>query len=273
MALAPTDFQFVKSLVWANAHNVLDPQRDYAVESRLQALADREGAKSISELVQRLRDKPSLYLIRQVVESLVNHETTFFRDLHPFEVLRTTVLPELMARRARERSLSILSAACSSGQEAYSIAMTLSEHFPQLMDWDVRILAMDYSQSVLERAAAARYTQIEVNRGLPAPYLVKYFERDKMHWQLKARIRQMVTFAELNLAETWPQMLPMDVVFLRNALIYFDVETKRACLAQVERCLQPRGFLFMGAAETTISLSDAFERRSEKVSCYQLKAR
>ena len=273
MALAPTDFQFVKALVWANAHNVLDAQRDYAVESRLQALAEREGLKSVPDLVQRLRDKPSLHLIRQVVESLVNHETTFFRDFYPFEVLRTIVLPEVLERRAKDRTLTILSAACSSGQEPYSIAMTLSEHFPQLIDWHVRILATDYSQTVLERAAAARYTQIEVNRGLPAPYLVKYFERNKMHWQLKARIREMVTFEELNLAESWPQLPPVDVVFLRNALIYFDVETKRVCLTQVERCLQPRGFLFMGAAETTISLSDAFERRSEKVSCYQLKAR
>jgi chemotaxis protein methyltransferase CheR len=208
-----------------------------------------------------------------VVEALVNHETTFFRDFHPFEVLRQTVLPELIERKARERTLTFLSAACSSGQEPYSLAITLAEHFPHLADWDVRILATDYSQAVLERAAAGRYSQIEVNRGLPAPYLVKYFERDKMHWQLKAKIRDMVTFSEMNLAETWPQLPSIDVLFLRNALIYFDVDTKRASLVQAERAMAPRGYLFMGAAETTISLSESFERRSEKVSCYQLKAR
>ena len=273
MTMALADFNYIKSLVQQSAGNVLDSARDYVVESRLQAVAERAGLPSVVSLVAQMRESSNESLRRQTVEALVNNETTFFRDHHPFEILRQNVLPEIIERQGRDRTLCIWSAACSSGQEPYSLAMLLLEHFPTLVDWQVRIIASDFSQPILSRAMQGKYSQIEVNRGLPARLLVKYFERVGTNWQIKNNIRQMVTFLEMNLAQPWGMLPRMDVIFLRNALIYFDIETKRGSLSQVEKVLKPGGYLFLGAAETTINLSSSFERRFDKASCYQLRAK
>jgi chemotaxis protein methyltransferase CheR len=224
-------------------------------------------------MVAQMRAQPGNGLHRRVVEAMTTNETSFFRDLHPFEALRQVVLPDVLKRRETERQIHIWCAACSSGQEPYTVAMTMLEHFPQLASWSVNILATDLSSDMVNRSRAGRYGQIEVNRGLPANLLVKYFEKKGMEWQVKPEPQRLCEFRELNLIEPWGSLPRMDVVFLRNVLIYFDLETKRTILDHVRRLLQPWGFLFLGGAETTINLGDVFERvQYDKAGCYRLKS-
>lgn len=272
MALSPTDFQYVSTLVRQKSAIVLEVEKSYLLEARLTPLARVEGFASLEAMIALMRAQPLNGLHRKVVEAMTTNETSFYRDLHPFEALKTVVIPEVMKRRASERRLNIWCAACSSGQEPYTVAMTLMEHFPQLASWTVKITATDLSGEMVAKSRAGKYGQIEVNRGLPAHLLVKYFEKKGMEWQVKPEVQRWCEFRELNLIEPWGGMPAMDVVFLRNVLIYFDVETKRAILGNVRKVLQPWGYLFLGGAETTINLGDVFERvQFDKAGCYRLK--
>jgi chemotaxis protein methyltransferase CheR len=273
MALSPMDFQFVSQLVRQRSAIVLEPEKSYLLEARLAPLARAEGYGSIDAMVTQMRTQSNNGLHRKVVEAMTTNETSFFRDLHPFDALRKVVMPEVMKQRQAERQLNIWCAACSSGQEPYTVAMTLLEHFPQLSGWSVKILATDISGEMVTRSRAGRYGQIEVNRGLPANLLVKYFEKKGMDWVVKPEAQRLCEFRELNLIESWGAMPMMDVVFLRNVLIYFDVETKRSILANVRRVIHRWGYLFLGGAETTINLGDVFERvQFDKAGCYRLKS-
>jgi chemotaxis protein methyltransferase CheR len=209
----------------------------------------------VAELVARLRSGART-LCDDVVEAITTNETSFFRDVHPFDALREAILPELTT--GTTRSLRIWSAAASTGQEPYSVAMLLREHFPNVPD--ASILATDLSRDVLAKAASGRFTQAEVNRGLPARLLVKHFDRDGLEWQVKERVRRMVEFRQLNLARPLPPLPTMDVVLLRNVLIYFDAATKASVLRQMARVLHPGGYLFLGSAETTYGLDAQWER-------------
>lgn len=272
MALSPTDFQYVSTLVRQKSAIVLEVEKSYLLEARLTPLARAEGFASLDAMIALMRAQPLNGLHRKVVEAMTTNETSFYRDLHPFEALKSVVIPEVMKRRATERRLNIWCAACSSGQEPYTVAMTLMEHFPQLASWTVKITATDLSGEMVAKSRAGKYGQIEVNRGLPAHLLVKYFEKKGMEWQVKPEVQRWCEFRELNLIESWGPLPAMDVVFLRNVLIYFDVETKRAILGNVRKVLQPWGYLFLGGAETTINLGDVFERvQFDKAGCYRLK--
>jgi chemotaxis protein methyltransferase CheR len=203
---------------------------------------------------------------------MTTNETTFFRDLRPFEILKTTVLPELMKKRAGDRVLNVWFAACSNGQEPYSFAMLLREHFPYILGWKVRLIASDISRDVLARAREGLYTQLEVNRGLPAQLLVKYFKKVDNGWQLNPEVRRMVEFQEINLAEAWPPLPRMDIVFMRNVLIYFGVDAKRTILARVRRILRQDCFLLLGGSETTVYLDEAFQPvPQERPALFQLR--
>jgi chemotaxis protein methyltransferase CheR len=181
-------------------------------------------------------------------------------------------LPDLVQRRSAERALAIWSAACSSGQELYSIAMLLRENFPALQSWKVNLLGTDLSGQMVDRAQAGVFTQAEVNRGLPAPSLIKYFQRQGMQWKLNDDLRGMANWRRMNLIDTWTNVPPMDVIFLRNVLIYFAPETKRKILAQVRKVLLRDGYLFLGGAETTTNLDDSFERLPcNGAVCYRLR--
>jgi chemotaxis protein methyltransferase CheR len=257
----PADgISFVCSLVRARSAIELEASKSYLIEARLAPLAKQHGFQSPTELIHGVRTAKHPDLERRVVEAMTTNETTFFRDLHPFEALRTAVLPNLATRNAPQRSLSIWSAACSTGQELYSIAMLLREHFPALLSWSLKLVGTDLSDEVVERARAARYSQIEVNRGLPANLLMKYFQRDGMHWKLAPDVAAAATFSKLNLIEAWPVLPAFDVVMLRNVLIYFSPETKKTILRKVRQVMAPHGVLFLGAAETTMGLDASFER-------------
>src|SRR5208337_1947658 len=209
--LSAAEFNYVRRLVLEQSAIVLEEDKGYLVESRLSPLARREGFASLNQLVQRLQAEPFHGLHRRAVEAMTTNETSFFRDFHPFEALRKFVLPDLIARRAAERELSIWCAASSSGQEPYSLAMLIRESVPQLVSWKVCILATDLSTDVLARAREGRYSQLEVNRGLPASLLVKYFQKRGRDWYLRDDIRQMVDYEIVNLAGSWPALPPMDI--------------------------------------------------------------
>jgi chemotaxis protein methyltransferase CheR len=273
MTLNLTEFNFIRRLVLEQSAIVLEADKGYLVESRLMPLARREGFPSLNHFVQKLQVEPLQALHRQAVEAMTTNETSFFRDFQPFEALKKVVLPDIITRRSAERELNIWSAASSSGQEPYSLAMLIRENFPKLASWKVRILATDLSTDILARASEGRYSQLEVNRGLPAPLLVKYFQKRGCDWYLRDDIRSMVDYKVVNLANAWPFLPLMDIVLIRNVLIYFGVETKKEILAKVRRVLKPDGYFFLGAAETTLNLDDSFERVPiERATCYRIRS-
>jgi chemotaxis protein methyltransferase CheR len=231
------------------------------VESRLAPVARELGLQSISELVSELQKPGSQKLTQRVVEAMTTNETSFFRDIHPFTALKEKIIPNLIQRRAKEKTLSIWSNACSSGQEPYTIAMIIAEHFPMLKDWKVRIISSDLSSQILDRARLGEFNQTEVNRGLPMNFLLKYFTKNGNQWKIRDDIRKMVEFRELNLVEPFPALLPaMDIVFLRNVLIYFSPETKSEILKKVHKVMHKDSYLFLGGSETTMNLNVSFER-------------
>lgn len=265
------DFAYVCRLVRDHSAIVLEPGKEYLVEGRLLPIAQKMKLGSVGDFITHLRNAPSNGLQKQVIEAMVTTETSFFRDVHPFESLRTTVLPDLIKRRQETRRLDVWCAASSTGQEPYSFAMLVREHFPQLAGWRVNILATDLTAEVLARARAGRYNQIEANRGLPASLLVKYFRQDGTTWELVEDVRRMVAFRELNLTKPLTTIPRVDLVFLRNVMIYFDVATKKAILGQVARLLRPDGYMLLGGAETTLYLDDSFRRAEAlKGGFYQL---
>ncbi len=206
----------------------------------------------------RTQKKPDLE--RRLVEAMTTNETSFYRDIHPFNALKGKILPEMRTHRAAQKALNIWSAACSTGQELYSIAMLIREHFPEFVTWKVQLVGTDLSEEVLNKARDGKFSQVEMNRGLPAPLLLKYFERDGMTWQIRPELRAMASFTKLNLIERWPVLPQFDVVYLRNVLIYFSPETKREILRKVRQVMAPQSALFLGAAETTMGLDASFER-------------
>jgi chemotaxis protein methyltransferase CheR len=273
MALQQSDFDFVQKLVQQKAAIVLDNGKQYFVESRLTPLAQNTGHDSIEKLILALRQNPhNSRMVEQVVEAITIHETSFFRDIHPFKCMKEVVMPSLLEKRASQHTLNLWCAACSSGQEPYTVTMLLRENFPQLQSWNVRFIATDISNQILGRAREGKFSQLEVNRGLPAPLLLKHFEKQGLEWQIKPQLRSSIEFRKLNLIDNWPPMPKMDVVFLRNVLIYFDVETKRRILGEVRKLLNPDGFFFLGAAEMPMSIDNAFERIDyPRSGCYKLR--
>jgi len=272
--MTPQDFETICTLLRTHSAIVLDAGKEYLVQARLEPVLQERNLSSISELVSQIRRDPKNGLCQRIVEALVTSESSFFRDHHPFEALRQMILPDLIIKRREERRLNVWCAACATGQEPYSVAMLLREHFPELAGWQLSLFASDVSRQVLERAREGKFNQIEVNRGLPASLLVKYFEQHGTTWQLRADMRRMVSFQEVNLAQVWPAMPRMDLVLIRNVMIYFDVETKKEILAKVSRLLQPDGYLLLGGSETTYNLSESFRRVEPlKAGFYQLENR
>lgn len=259
--LALADFDFVRALVKQHSSISLDDTKGYLISSRLLPIARSEGFESVSKLITHLRSRPHGTIHSQVLEAVATTETSFFRDFHPFEALRDQVIPDLIRKRRKTtRMLSIWCGACSSGQEPYSVAMLLRQVIPDIDTWTIQLLASDFSGAMVERARKGIFKQLEVNRGLPAHLLVRHFDQHGASWWVKDEVKRMVTFFQQNLDREWTCVPQVDLVILRNVLIYFDVETRRRILRKVRRHLRPDGFLIMGAAETTLSLDDSFKR-------------
>jgi chemotaxis protein methyltransferase CheR len=259
MTLTATSFDWVRQVVHRESAIVLQPGKEYLVEARLLPIARQMGLADVGQLVDSVRTRPNPENTRRIVEALTTNETSWFRDGDPFTTLTTTVLPSLLSARGPNERLQIWSAACSSGQEPYTIAMLLEDAMPNAAS-RVAITATDLSREMVERTRAGRFSQLEVNRGLPAPMLVRHFTRAGTEWEVNSTLRRMVTASECNLAAPLPRMGPFDVVYLRNVLIYFDLPTKQAILRRVRALMKPDGWLFLGAAETTLGVDNDWER-------------
>ncbi|PIQ98182.1 MAG: chemotaxis protein CheR [Nitrospinae bacterium CG11_big_fil_rev_8_21_14_0_20_56_8] len=272
MPISPSDFDYISQVVRKDSAIVLEKGKEYLVESRIMPLIHTEGWGSIEQLVHKMKTETARDLRDRVVEAMTTNETSFFRDIHPFELLKSTLIPEMIQKRQATRELNIWCGASSSGQEPFSLAMLIRENFPQLLNWKMFFMASDISRNMQKRCQAGFYSQLEINRGLPAPLLVKYFARTGMEWQIKEDVRKMIDFRLLNLCEKWPYMPSVDIIMMRNVLIYFDIETKKSILKKIRDILKPDGYLFLGAAETTLNLDDKFERMNFKQSgCYRLR--
>jgi chemotaxis protein methyltransferase CheR len=268
------DFTFLADFVRERSAISLGPGKEYLVESRLLPVAHEAGLSDLGALVGELRRPFANSTVKEkVIEAMTTNETSFFRDHHPFNALRNTVVPDVLDARADTRRLRIWSAASSSGQELYSIAMLLDTTFPQLAGWDVALHGTDLSNDVLSRARSGRFSALEVNRGLPAPMLVRYFQRDGAEYVIDEGIRSRCTFDQLNLAEPWPMMPTSDIVFCRNVLIYFELDVRRAILERIRRNLAPGGYLFLGSSESTVGLVDGFQAvRIDNTVAYRVEA-
>lgn len=273
MAITADNFKFIQDFARDTAAIVLEAGKEYLVETRLSPIAKQAGFPTLDAFINQLRfDRKGTLFHEQVIDAITTNETSFFRDFHPFEALRQQILPRLIEQRAGMRKLNIWSAASSTGQEPYTIAMIIREYFPQLRDWTIQILGTDLSPTVLTQARQGIYSQLEVNRGLPAPLLIKYFTKADTKWALKDDVKKLVEFKQMNLIKPWPIMPMFDVVFIRNVMIYFDVDSKKTILKRVRQCLQPQGFLFLGTAETTINLDPELAPTTlGKATVYQTK--
>jgi chemotaxis protein methyltransferase CheR len=271
MSLSHSDFTYVSTMVRREAAIVLAPGKEYLVEARLIPVARQVGAASVADFLADAQRRPNADYQRRIIDALTTNETSWFRDREPFAALTDVVLPELIKSRASVRKVRLWSAASSSGQEAYSLAITLQEALPP--GWTYEIVGSDISTEMVKRAETGEYSQVEINRGLPATQLVQYFERAGAHWRILPSLRRNVSFRLMNLTTPLPSMPPFDVIFLRNVLIYFDVETKRTVLRNASRLLRPDGLLFLGAAETTIGIDDNYERvAAGRTSAYRLRS-
>ncbi|MGE5157002.1 MAG: CheR family methyltransferase [Gemmatimonas sp.] len=266
--MTPADYDFLRRLLKERSGLDLSADKQYLVESRLVPLARRIGLSGISDLVLKIRSGAEA-VTTDVVEAMTTNETFFFRDKTPFDHLRDTILPALLQSRASRKVIRIWSAACSTGQEPYSIAMCLKEMGAALSGWRVEIVATDLSQDVLEKARAGIYSQFEVQRGLPIQLLVKYFTQMGELWQLKSEIRSMVQPRQLNLLQDFSHLGKFDVVFIRNVLIYFDQETKASLFERLLKVIEPDGMLMLGAAESVVGVTDAFRPYPDRRGLYQ----
>ncbi|WP_338693471.1 protein-glutamate O-methyltransferase CheR [Bradyrhizobium sp. 26S5] len=266
--MTPPDYEYLRKLLKDHSGLDLSADKQYLIESRLLPLARKSGLSGIPDLVAKIRAGSSAHTV-QVVEAMTTNETFFFRDKVPFEHFRDTIMPEVLKARAARRSVRIWCAAGSTGQEPYSLAMSLKEMGAALAGWRVEIIATDLSQEVLEKAKAGIYSQFEVQRGLPIQMLVKYFKQSGELWQINPELRSMVQHRQLNLLHDFSALGAFDVVFCRNVLIYFDQDTKINIFNRLARSMETDGFLVLGAAETVVGLTDTFKPLPDRRGLYR----
>jgi chemotaxis protein methyltransferase CheR len=261
--LEPQDFEFLRRFLLERTAIVLGEDKHYLIASRLGPVARAYGIDSVVDVVHQIRATPDSDVATSVVEAMTTNETLWFRDVKPFKVLRQELIPAVIERNKSRRRLSVWSAASSTGQEIYSVALMLRHDFPQLNDWNISLVGTDINGTVLERARTGRFSTLEINRGLPAALTARYFRRDGAHYVIEDSVRRLVSFSQLNLAGQWPLLLPkFDVIFLRNVLMYFDSNTRERIIALVSKQLTPQGYLILGSAETMYSASTGLTSRS-----------
>ena len=259
--MKPENFTFLAQFLKDESGLIITEEKAYLVESRLVPVARKRGLADLDDMVVAIRGTKDLALSKDVVEAMTTNESFFFRDIKPFESLKNTVLPQLVPARkaANAKKIRIWSAACSSGQEPYTIAMMLKEEPAILQGLDVEIIGTDISNEILDKAREGIYSQFEAQRGLPIQLLVKYFTQVGEHWQINEDIRGAVQLHHANLMQDLNRFGKFDVVFCRNVLIYFETPTKAEVLGRIRSMMPGDGYLFLGAAETVVGISDRFK--------------
>jgi chemotaxis protein methyltransferase CheR len=259
MACSDSDYEYLRGVVMEQSANLIDPSRNTLFDTRLRPIARLSGAANLEDFVNILKAGRPAHLHRAVAEAMTVNETSFFRDITMFEMLREVIFPQLIEQRMQKRRLRIWSAASSTGQEAYSLAMSIAEYFPDLAQWDVKIIGTDISRHVVDYAQKGRYRRLEVNRGLPARMLLKYIVREGEEWEVVPRIRSMCEFQYANLCAPTPQLPVFDLVMLRNVLLYFSQRDRKAVFKEIHRKTAPGGYLVLGNAEQAEDSTNLFE--------------
>ncbi|MEO6805150.1 MAG: protein-glutamate O-methyltransferase CheR [Edaphobacter sp.] len=259
MACSDSDYDFLRGLVMEQSANRINPSRNELFDKKLTPIARLSGAANLEDFVNMLKAGKPAHLHRAVAEAMTINETSFFRDMSTFEMLRKVILPQLIEQQMQNRRLRIWSAASSTGQEAHSLAMSVTEYFPELAHWDVKIIGTDISRHVVDYAQKGRYRRIEINRGMPARMLLKYMVREGEEWEVAPRIRSMCEFHYTNLCAPMPQLPVFDLVLLRNVLLYFSQQDRRVVFSEVYRKLVPGGYLVLGNAEQAEDSTNLFE--------------
>ena len=271
--ISGTQFEQFCDLVRTNTAIVLEPGKEYLVESRLAPIARRQGFDNVGELLKKLGSTYAPALRDEVLDAMTTNETSFFRDLHPWETLRTEILPELIKSRSATRQLTIWCAACSSGQEPYSLALLMAEEFPnEFQSWDLRIIATDISPSMIRRCAEGTFSQLEVNRGLPAAMLARYFTRRGLNFVADDSLRRVIEVRHANLDALPPvsQLGGFDLVIVRNVLIYFDDIVKKRIVESVHSRMRSTGVLLLGSTEFAAVNGTPFVRvQSDKTTYFR----
>lgn len=263
------EFTYLCDLIRSRSGIVLTPEKAYLVENRLAPVARRHNHDSVQTLLGTIRTSRDENLLREVTDALTTNESFFFRDKKPFDAFREIMLPHILQTRATRKRFRIWCAACSSGQEPYSLAMILRDFGPQLAGWTYDIVATDISHGILNRAKEGLFTQFEVQRGLPAKYLATNFEKHGDMWAISPALKSMIGFRHFNLLEEPRSLGSFDIVFCRNVLIYFDQPTKQKVIASIAGASESDGFLVLGAAETMLGLSNAYKSHPERQGLYQ----
>lgn len=252
--------QFFLTLLRKESGLALDESKQYLLETRLDPLSAQEGYSSLNDLYLALKKENNPLLRQKVVDSMTTNETSFFRDRKPFDIFKNEVIPEVIKRNESSRQICIWCAACSTGQEPYSLAMLLSDMGTRLQGWRIKILGTDITEGVLRKAREGSYSQYDAQRGLSTPYLIKFFKQSGMNWVLNPEIKRMVEFKRLNLLSNISWVGKFDIIFCRNILIYFDALTKKAVVDRLGGVLAPQGSLFLGGSETLLGINSCFVR-------------
>ncbi|MFQ5542922.1 MAG: CheR family methyltransferase [Nitrospiria bacterium] len=264
--------QFFFKLLHQESGLILDQSKKYLIETRLEPIAVQEGFKDIDGLARDMMTKRNSLVRQKVVDAMTTNETSFFRDVTPFNTLVDEVMPEMMKHCERSKKIRIWCAASSTGQEPYSIAMKLADMGSKLNGWTVQIIATDIAQHVLDKAKVGLYTQHEAQRGLPTPYMMRFMEKNgPLNWKVKPEIKKMVTFRKLNILSPLGSIGETNIIFCRNILIYFDVKTKKGVVERMSKILAPNGILFLGGSETLLGISGSLTRISAKKGSYYQK--
>jgi chemotaxis protein methyltransferase CheR len=254
--MSPEEAETLRRLVYGRSGVLIDPAKTYLIESRLAPVVRREGLETLTELIETIQGKREERLIWATAEALISHETSFFRDRAPFEQFREEMLPDLAARRGGQ-PIRVWSAACSTGEEPYSLAMIVDEEQPKLQGARIELFGSDISERCLEKAQSGLYTQFEIQRGLPIRLLVRHFEQQGEMWTLSPRIRQMVRWRRVNLLANLSSLGQFDVIFCRNVISSFDPPSRRRVLEQLAAALPGHGRLVLGLTETVVGITDA----------------
>lgn len=266
--MTPIEFKYFADFLKAKSGIILAADKSYLVESRLAPIARRTGHETIADLINAIRRAPTGPLALDAIDAMTTNETFFFRDKTPFDNFNNTVMPAMLEARRMKRKLRIWCAAASSGQEPYSLAICLEEMKAKMAGWNVEIVGTDLSTEALEKARAGRYSQFEVQRGLPINLLLKYFTQDGETWKVNDDLKRKVSYKPLNLLDSFMGLGKFDIIFCRNVLIYFDPKTKKDILDRLSGALEPDGFLALGAAETVVGISDKFKPIPQKRGLY-----
>ncbi len=273
MSIGQQEFLYIQELLLKETGVSIDRSKEYLLEGRLDHIKSEQKLTTINQLLQKIKSDPigNADLKKLVLEALLTHETFFFRDNHPFESFKQVILPNIMKAKKDSRVINIWNAACSTGQEPYSLAIYIKEHFPELRSWTVNIWATDLSDQILDKAKLGLFRDIEISRGLPEELLKRYFIKEGKNWALNQEIKKMIKFEKLNLLHPFPHMPKQDIIFMRNVLIYFDEETKKEIFSKVENVLADTGYYILGSTETPINLTKAFKAETViKTICYRL---